>query len=67
MRFTQAQAFAALALKPNTVPRKDSMVVQSNMRLTHPSNFFIKAELAGEFFRSDYSAVNLGLRLGFEF
>ena len=43
------------------------MVVQSNMRLTHPSNFFIKAELAGEFFRSDYSAVNLGLRLGFEF
>lgn len=43
------------------------MVVQSNMRLTYPSNFFIKAELAGEFFRSDCSAVNLDLRLSFEF
>ena len=49
------------------LPRKDSMVLQSSVRLTHPSSFFIQAELAGEFFRSDYTAVNLGLRLGFAF
>ena len=49
------------------LPRKDSMVLQSSVRITHPSSFFIQAELAGEFFRSDYTAVNLGLRLGFAF
>ena len=54
-------------LTETALPRKDSMVVQSSVRLTSPSSFFIQAELAGEFFRSDYTAVNLGLRMGFAF
>ncbi len=46
---------------------RDSLLVQGSLRLTHPSSFFAKVELGGEFFREHYTAVNVGLQLGWEF
>lgn len=49
------------------LPGRDSMLVQSSVRFTHPSNFFVQMDLGGEFFRTDYTAVNVGLQLGWDF
>ncbi len=49
------------------LPGRDSMLVQSSIRLTHPSNFFVQVDLGGEFFRTEYTAVNVGLQLGWDF
>ena len=49
------------------LPGRDSMLVQSSIRFTHPSNFFVQMDLGGEFFRTDYTAVNVGLQLGWDF
>ncbi len=49
------------------LPGRDSMLVQSSLRFTHPSNFFVQVELGGEFFRTDYTAMNVGLQLGWDF
>ena len=43
------------------------MLLQSSVRFTHPSNFFVQMDLGGEFFRTDYTAVNVGLQLGWDF
>ena len=49
------------------LPGRDSMLLQSSIRFTHPSNFFVQMDLGGEFFRTDYTAVNVGLQLGWDF
>lgn len=49
------------------LPGRDSMLVQSSVRFTHPSNFFVQMDLGGEFFRTDYTAVNVGLQFGWDF
>ena len=49
------------------LPGRDSMLLQSNIRFTHPSNFFVQMDRGGEFFRTDYTAVNVGLQLGWDF
>ena len=49
------------------LPGRDSMLLQSSVRFTHPSNFFVQMDLGGEFFRTDYTAVNVGLQLGWDF
>ena len=49
------------------LPGRDSMLLQSSVRFTHPSNFFVQMDLGGEFFRTDYTAVNIGLQLGWDF
>lgn len=49
------------------LPGRDSMLVQSSVRFTHPLNFFVQMDLGGEFFRTDYTAVNVGLQFGWDF
>ena len=49
------------------LPGRDYMLVQSSIRFTHPSNFFVQMDLGGEFFRTDYTAVNVGLQIGWDF
>ncbi len=46
---------------------RDAMVLQSSLTLTARDNFSLQMNLGGELFRSNASAVNAGLTLGWKF
>ena len=46
---------------------RDAMVLQSSLTLTAKDNFSLQMNLGGELFRSNASAVNAGLSLGWKF
>ena len=50
------------------LPGRDSLLVQGSLRFRHPtSSFFAQIDFGGEFFREDYTSLQAGLQLGWEF
>ena len=50
------------------LPGRDSLLLLGSLRFRHPtSSFFAQIDLGGEFFREDYSSIQAGLQIGWEF
>lgn len=49
------------------LPGRDALLVRTGIRLTRPPSVFVQLDLGGEFLRTDYTAVHVGLQLGWDF
>ncbi|HIW00632.1 MAG TPA: autotransporter outer membrane beta-barrel domain-containing protein, partial [Candidatus Desulfovibrio intestinipullorum] len=49
------------------LPGRDSLLVQAGLTLTSSRDFTAQLEVGGEFFRENYTGVNIGLNLAWEF
>ena len=49
------------------LPGRDSLLLQAGLTLATVSDFSAQLEVGGEFFRSGYTALNMGLNLGWTF
>ena len=59
----EAQGFAS----DSGLPGRDSLLVQAGLTLTSSRDFTAQLEVGGEFFRENYTGVNIGLNLAWEF